>query len=257
MRLAPEFISRYSELKHDVENSSYATFTDNLRRWFQFFESVPALRRALESLVAETDFDGWYQSQVASKGSWVGSGRLKWPEDGKKRLGLQIGLFKSFASEEIAVHQFALTFTASHNKFDEMTSTLADQYFRPFSSDLLQYLKAVDLEPIVVPAADRIVTLDHNSATYKDVIKSLEKLKTIIEQANNYSDEEDKEQRIGEIKAGRELLKTKRTRLKSLAAVLGTVLIYLVTKFGDSIIGEVATKIIDLLTELIGTGWIG
>ena len=48
-----------------------------------------------------------------------------------------------------------------------------------------------------VPAADRVVRLDHNAAPYRDaVVEALENLEKALQQANDYPDAEDKDQKI-------------------------------------------------------------
>jgi hypothetical protein len=104
-----------------------------------------------------------------------------------------------------------------------------------------------------IPASDRTVSIDHNSAAYREADEALDRLEHTLVQANDYPDDEDKEQRIAEVSAVRRLLKSTKVRAYAIAALAGPTLTYLAKKFFDTGIGQAATKAIEKLTTLLGS----
>lgn len=103
-----------------------------------------------------------------------------------------------------------------------------------------------------LPASDRTVSIDHNSASFKKTITSLESLEETVRGSNDYGDEEDKGQRLAEISAGRQLLQSPRVSPGAVKAVLSGTLIYLAEKFANAPIGEAAQVAWNLVKTLLG-----
>jgi hypothetical protein len=85
-------------------------------------------------------------------------------------------------------------FYVSHGNVDDTIREMVSQLFLPFVSELRRDLRRT--ATVNVPASDRIVSLDHNSADYLQLSDALEKVETALREANDYPDAEDKEQRI-------------------------------------------------------------
>jgi hypothetical protein len=105
-----------------------------------------------------------------------------------------------------------------------------------------------------IPASDRIVRFDDNSATRDEIIGQLE---NISEELRGHNDEDGKltevRERIQtELRAGRELLKSTTVRARALWAVLGTALTFIASEFAGGIIGELAVNLLTLLRPLLG-----
>ena len=105
-----------------------------------------------------------------------------------------------------------------------------------------------------LPASDRTVALDHNSADYLEAIVSLDRLILIVRTSNIFleRDPADHERRLAELEAGRKLLESKLASVSTLRAVLLGTLAYLATKFADAPIGEAATAAWNALKALVG-----
>jgi len=80
-----------------------------------------------------------------------------------------------------------------------------------------------------VPAASRVVSLDHNSQAYKEAIQAIDVVSEAIRGDNEYGnrDPEDKEQRLAELLAGRKLLEAGRASVNAVNTVLMKTLLYL------------------------------
>lgn len=251
-----EFLAEYDEITSDVTSSRHNFFADNLRRWFSLLDGTPQVARVVLQLEQGVDFKGWYEAGLKSVRG-VGSGKLVWPQEREKRLGLHLLLFRGFANGSPRPSDFAMNFLYSGNNFNDMVHGITDQLFLPFSRELRRRFvsAAVRSDPTDAPASDRVVTLDHNSAAYREAIDALERAERSVEQTNDYEDAEDKEQRIAELSAGRRLLKSTRVRIAAALTVLGSVLLFLMKAFANSIIGQAAATAWKALAALFGQDW--
>lgn len=102
-----------------------------------------------------------------------------------------------------------------------------------------------------IPASDRTVALDHNSAEYQEATSHLDNLVEAV-QADRSNDFEDKDQRLAELKAGRELLNSSTANPTRVEAVLYGCLAYLATKFADEPIGALAVATWTAIKTLFG-----
>jgi histidinol-phosphate/aromatic aminotransferase/cobyric acid decarboxylase-like protein len=80
------------------------------------------------------------------------------------------------------------------------------------ASELRRYLESRvgEVSTDAIPAADRIVRLDHNSDPYIRVIEALAEFKKALQQTNLYDEPDEKERTIAEVTATQELLKPNR-----------------------------------------------
>lgn len=105
--------------------------------------------------------------------------------------------------------------------------------------------------PDYVPAADRIVQLDHNSEPYKEAIGRLDELIAQVRSANDYDDLEDKQERLAELAAGRVLLGAPRVGRRTAWTLISTAIFWLVEKFADGVIGELGKAALETLRTLL------
>jgi len=142
----------------------------------------------------------------------------------------------------------------SGQNINDAARAFITQYFRPMTKELLRHLRRVGQQPgeKEVPAADRVVRLDHNSAAYHEAMAALERLEEILRGANNYPDPEEKEQVIGEVSATRRLFQSARVRIGAVIGVLTAPTLYLVKQFAGTAIGDAAQKVIDVVALLLG-----
>lgn len=126
-------------------------------------------------------------------------------------------------------------------------------HFDPNHADQNQNAPAEELSE-EVPAADRIVRLDDNSALRDEIVAKVDELQGAVRGEN---DEEGKlgEERgriLAELDAGRDLLKAPTVRLRAVLAVLGVALTFIATEFAGGIIGELAVELLEKLKPLLG-----
>lgn len=244
----------YDELANDVARSKYQFFAGNVTRWIDFLDRTLSfsdpIRRDLEGAA---DFKAWFEPyRLVAMGH--GSRAIEWPRERAERLGIQILLFRRFASGDIDPGTFALTILQSGRHANDGTADIVNQIFTPLARELRRYLQQSarpDAAPLV-PAADREVTLNHNSKAYTEATDGLDKLVEALEQANDYPDADDKEEKIAELSAGRRLLRAVKVRYVAITSVLGPPLVWLVGKFAGSFIGQIADTVWQALKTLVG-----
>lgn len=111
-------------------------------------------------------------------------------------------------------------------------------------------------EDWIIPASDRVVTLNHNSQEYRSAIVNLTDLREALNADNVYRAHnlEDHERRIADVEAAISLLQGQRVRAGAIRAVAYGTLIYLAEKFAEAPIGELAKAAWEALKILLGLG---
>lgn len=131
---------------------------------------------------------------------------------------------------------------------------------RQFAADIVQHLAGVpgsDWEHLrsdgstpTVPASDRIVTLNHNQQSQLDDTAS--GLISLVEKENGFEGDPIKRALIlGQLKAGRELIRAQTFRAYLLYDTVLRALGYLIDKYGGAAIGVAAAKLLELLVEQV------
>jgi hypothetical protein len=251
-----ELLTEYDELVNDVAGSKHQFFQGNLKRWLDFLDRAsPFVGPILQQLESAVDFTIWFAPYrtVAMGG---GSKNIEWPEERRKRLGIQLLRFQRMASGDVEAGFFALTLLQSGRNVNDGVSDIIGQIFIPMSRELRRYLKEAadhqDSTPLYVPASDRVVTLNHNSEIYIKTLEGLGQLEEAVQQANDYPDLEDKEQKLAELAAGQRLLRSIRVRIAAVVTVLSAPLMWLIEKFAGGLIGQVAAAAWQGLKTLLG-----
>lgn len=110
----------------------------------------------------------------------------------------------------------------------------------------------VEIE-VSVPAADRIVSINHNSTDYAEAVEQLDRLEELIKVQNDYPDsDDDRERQIAEIGATKRIIGAHYARAKVLLSLVYDGLSYLAKKFADIAIGKAATTALGLLGKITG-----
>jgi hypothetical protein len=92
-----------------------------------------------------------------------------------------------------------------------------------------------------VPASDRVVLIDHNSAGYRGTEEALDNLEHGLQSANDFPGvPEEKDQFVAEVSAARRLLQAARVRIVALAELLKPLLVQFVAKVKDNVIATLA-----------------
>jgi hypothetical protein len=106
-------------------------------------------------------------------------------------------------------------------------------------------------ESFEIPASDRVVRLDHNSAPYTEAMEALDKLEHTLKTANDFDNVEERDQLLAEVSAGKRLLQATLVRVRAVTEVLGTGLKYMAKKFVDGGIGKAAGWAWELILRLL------
>jgi hypothetical protein len=102
-----------------------------------------------------------------------------------------------------------------------------------------------------VPAADRTVTLGHNSPEQKQVLGKIDELVAAIEKANDFpGDSDDKELIVAELSAGRRLLQAANVRVAAVRETLQPALKWILEKAAGAMIGKMAGDLLEYLVHL-------
>jgi len=160
---------RYDELAGDVARSKHQFFQSNVQRWLEFLDSTaPFTKPILQQLEGPVDFNIWFQPYKVV-GIAGGTKTFEWPQERNERLGLQLLLFRQFATGNVEPGIFALTILSSGRNINDGISDIIDQIFLPMSRELKHYLREVTGPP-EVPSEDVSV----NAARRNDEIKRYE-----------------------------------------------------------------------------------
>ncbi len=251
-----DLLSEFDDLREDVSRSKHEFFGSNLRRWFAFLDDTPEIANTIRRLEGSIDFEQWRKDGLQPQ-CGMGHGRIVLPEGRDKRLGALIGMFRSLTMSENAGLQFAHSYVSSKRNINENIADLVDQLFDPFARDLRRQISrdltdetTPEPAPIVVPASDRIVEIDHNKPAHKETETALERLREAVRGENAFDNPDEKERCIAEIETIPVLIRPKNVRLLLLASAVG-VLTYLVAKFADAVVGRLAENALKKLLELI------
>lgn len=114
----------------------------------------------------------------------------------------------------------------------------------------LQALKKI-LEADQIPASDRIVTLGHNSPEQTNALEKIDSLVEAVRETNDFpGSDDDKEQAIAELSAGRKLLEAAKVRVLALKVILEPRLRWLVEKGATAVVGKLAGDLLEYLINL-------
>jgi hypothetical protein len=243
------FRTVYDDLTGEVMRSHVQFLADHLSNWFRTLDTTSEVAPIIQKLQSKIDFEPWKKELEVS----VRLNRsLSWPKEPDERLATQLLLFRSAAEggNGGVIAGYGWRFIPSQDPdINNSARRFIDQVFRPMAAELRRYLER---QLAAVPAADRVVSLDHNSAQYIAVLISLEKLEHALTAANDYPDTEDKEQKIAEVSAARRLFQAARVRVAAVGSLLATGLLYLATTFANTGVGQAAKFAWEQIIALLG-----
>jgi hypothetical protein len=208
--------------------------------------------RQLENTVG---FEDWYSAARYTKQGMVGSGTLNWAKDRTERLGQTLALFRHFSRTKGAYADFSIDFLYVGSRYDDMVAGINDQLFRPFARDLLKDLRRFNDQGVsVVPASDRIVRLDHNAASYKELSAGLEVIENAVRTSNELGANapEERDRVVAELSAGRRLLRAVQVRVEAAWRLLVPALEWAGAKLTDKAWDIAITAAIMTLAQLLG-----
>jgi hypothetical protein len=240
------FRAVYDELTDEVARARYQFLPGHLQNWFATVDATPDVSRIVEHLQSGLDLPTWLQQCEPGR-------TLVWPEQREKRLGMLLLLFRAASQGKVKIEILGFHFLHLGRDVNANASAFIEQIFVPMARDLRRYLEQQIGSVAIAPASDRIVPLDHNSTAYQDAMHALGTLERVLIEANDYTDLEEKDQRVAEVSATRRLLQSARVRTAAISAVIGPPLLYLTMKFVDTGIGKAAGTAIEKLIALLGS----
>jgi len=249
-----DFFSEYDDLAFDVSRALHRQFPGEVARWIKLLEDVPQARDLTAKLTKHSSKEEWAAAYgVPSRG--MGGGSLRWPLEKEERLTAQLDLFRLFAQNKWDAFQFAVNFVnRGSSNLNDMVQDVVTQIFDPLTRDLRRYIDQNwgRTENGAAPAADRVVTFDHNSKAYRDAIESLNKVRDAVAHSNEYNDVDDKVQRLSELDASSSLLSATRGRLAVFQELTIKCLTYLAKKFLDNAVSLIIKAALAAFAALLG-----
>jgi nucleotide-binding universal stress UspA family protein len=242
------FRAVYDDLTGEVLRSHMQFLPDHLRNWFEVLDTTREVAPIVQSLQSGLDFKKWRDEQISNANR---GGVLSWPADRAERLGMKLLMFRSSVEEARAdfIAWFGHTFLPSSDRnVNNSARRVIDQVFRPMASELRRYLEK---EAASVPAADRSVPLNHNSKEFTETVEAAKEVEKAIQEANDFPELEEKEQRIAEVSAVRRLLQAARVRVEAIVVLMKPLAELAVTKLKDNLVGMAVTTFLGLLATLI------
>jgi hypothetical protein len=249
------FRAVYDELTDEVNRARYQFLPDHLRNWFEHMDDTPQVAEIVRRLQAGQDLDAWYKQAESTRGSFVGSGALQWPEGKEKALGMKLLMFRACAEKKLEAAMIGYAFVYVGSNINDNAHAVIEQIFMPMASELRRYLERevakLPTNPSI-PASDRVVSLDHNKPEYQEAVESLDRLVKTIKESNDYADIEEREQRIAEVSAARLLMDAVRVRIEPLVSLLRPIVIQFATELKDNLVAIAVTATVAALTALFG-----
>lgn len=243
------FLDELSKQTRNVLSSRHGLWIENLSRWFDIIDSDLAAHKAVKALESSVDFDTWHNVLRAAIETKKSS-HIRFPRDRSQSLGIRLRMFRAIVEDEFELFSFSLHFLGVHSEQDIVTA-MSQDIFLPMVEDLNKYLTEYFEAPDkLIPAADRIVRLDHNSADYKDIINAAEEFRRELIKTNVVL--EDKDRVVAEVSAGIELLKAPSVNTDALKATLVKGAKYVADKAGEAIIGATAVGLLGLIAHFFG-----
>jgi len=249
------FRAVYDELTDEVNRARYQFLPDHLNSWFEHLDDTPQVAVVVNKLQDGQDLDAWYKHAENTRGSFVGSGTLDWPAGRENALGMRLLMFRACAEKKLDAAMIGHSFIYVGNNINDNAHAVIEQIFMPMASELRRYLERevarADTVPSV-PAADRVVPLDHNKPEYQDAVESLDRLIKTLKESNDYADIVEKGQRIAEVSAARRLLDAALVRIEPLVSLLRPIVIQFANELKDKLVTIAVSAAVAALIALFG-----
>jgi predicted nucleotide-binding protein len=174
----------------DLQNATLQTYERPFKKLGQLLGHQD-LAQANEALTEGLDLDEFLETSKQTGGSFVGSKKLRWPEDSREELGMQLLLIRRLAEDPGRATNFAHEYYYSGNKIISGIHTLTGQLIIPFLRDYKACVMANGQPKVQLKRhkSKRIfIVHGHDVAVRESVARFLEKidLEVVIlhEQAN-------------------------------------------------------------------------
>lgn len=128
----------FQDAADDLTRANYNNCNGLLRRVAATVVPTTPLGDVVAALPSVA-FEPWYDKQVATVSSMVGSGTLTWPDDRLERLSLQVGLIRRLAAGQLDISTFCSNFMWESSHYNDNIAEFIQQIFRPFVRDFLRF----------------------------------------------------------------------------------------------------------------------
>jgi hypothetical protein len=240
------FRAVYDQLTDEVERARYQFIPDHLAGWYRTLDTTPRVAAVIRRLEGGVDYQTWRHDLTRSRGTRG----LELPREPEKSLGIRLTMFRRFSESTVEeMPTFGHAFMSVGTSLNDNAQNVIRQLFMPMARELRRYLQT---ELGAVPASDRIVTLNHNSPEYNNVMIALDTLEEVLRGSNDYPDAEEKERVVAEVSAAKRLFQSVKVRVGAVVAVLSTPVLYLAKQFMGKAVGDAAQVVIDAVTSILG-----
>lgn len=254
-RKTARFFETYDDAAHRLYRARYEDFSRYLRSWLENLDTAPSILGVeIRRLRSIQDFSDVEVNVMVKPRGMVGSGRLNWSDDFETRAAGHLALLRELAFADLDPSSFAFDyFYAGDNNITRTVQEMAQHLFEPHAVELRRHLEAIadDEEDLpTVPASDRVVSLDHNSAAFREVVSSIEVVEERLRENNELLPDEKARIHL-ELRSGVDLLKAPRTRLETIRVMLLGSLGWLAMEFASSAVGVAAQHAWSLLKAFL------
>lgn len=109
-------------------------------------------------------------------------------------------------------------------------------------------LAQLEFTALKIPASDRVVSLGHNSPPQVEVAEKIDELTELLRTTNEFpGSDEEKDQILGELFAGKSLLHSDQVRVSAVRETIGSALRWLMEKAAGSVVGRAAGAVWDYI----------
>ena len=188
----------------DLQSAHYSTYTNPLKKLGRLLLHDD-LKPFNKKITKDLDLEAFMNDNPRTRGSMIGSGRIDWPDDPEKALGLQFMLVQQFAENPDDMLQFAHYYFHVGNQHNGNLRAIVGQMIVPFARDYKEYVLAgATMEAKLKASLSNkvFVVHGHDEGARESVARFLEKLgfeaiilheqanqgRTIIEKIEAYSD---------------------------------------------------------------------
>lgn len=249
----------FDEVTDEVNRARSQFLADHLENWFATIQQTTEVKGLVQHLMNASGYWRWKLDLESTPINTSFTPRnipqkkiLKWPRGPENRLGVQLSLFNDIANERIQANEFGTKWLSTEGDAKDGGRELVEQVFLPMARELRRYLQRMLANKVLIPASDRVVSLNHNSPEFVSMMEALDNLEIALSTSNDYPDAEDKDQRIAETSAIGRLLEATRVRIAAVAIILRPLVTHLVGKFLDTGIGKAANALWDSAMRLLG-----
>lgn len=257
-----EFLEEYDDFTRQVQGGDYNIFPSRLSQWMHLIDEEDAdVSQHIRWLRTRPGADEAYTSLVHFKGGMSDS-VLNIPPDRLDRLSAQLLLFSDLNSGKVKFLDFSHALFYDRN-VNASLGKMIDGLFTPFASELRRYIKRNFDEPvpefdtidpkenIIVPASDRLVTINHNAPQIIELTELLSNIEEDIRGRNDI-DPGIRSVALSELRASKEILEADSARVGVIQTLVLGCLIWIGTQIAEYAASSLLTGAETLIKAYFG-----